>query len=168
MAANPIITCLWFANEAEEAANYYVSIFAPDSAITHTQRYTEAGQETHKMKPGSVLVVEFTLRGQKFVALNGGKQAWSFNESVSFQVDCEDQAEVDRFWDALGKGGDEKKQQCGWLADRYGLSWQVAPKVLKKFLASEDRAASDRAMVAMMKMKKLDIAGLQKAFDGKE
>ncbi|KAJ6780529.1 hypothetical protein PWT90_03165 [Aphanocladium album] len=163
--AAPLVTCLWFDKEAEEAAQHYVSIFAPNSAITYTKHYTAAGQDTHKQPPGAVLLVEFTLRGQKFVALNGGKQAWSFNPGVSFQIDCEDQAEVDHFWDKLGAGGDESAQKCSWLSDRYGVSWQVVPKVMKTFLASDDKEASDRAMVAMMGMKKLDIAALQKAFD---
>lgn len=166
--AAPLVTCLLFDNQAEEAANHYVSIFAPDSAITYTKHYTAAGQEAHKQTPGAVLLVEFTLRGQKFVALNGGKQAGNFNNGVSFQIDCDDQAEVDRFWDRLGEGGDESTRQCSWIADKYGISWQVVPKAMKRFLASEDREASDRAMVAMMGMKKLDIAALQKAFDGAE
>ncbi|TQV95214.1 3-demethylubiquinone-9 3-methyltransferase [Cordyceps javanica] len=177
--AAPLTTCLWFDDQAEEAARYYVSVFAPDSALTRTQRHTAAtttaGQDTtpaaaaqERADPGgrsSVLLVEFALRGQRFVALNGGPQPWSFNPAVSFQVDCADQAEVDRFWAALGDGGDESAQKCGWVADRYGVSWQVVPEVVKALLASDDREAADRAMTAMMGMKKLDIAALQKAFD---
>lgn len=164
-STNALVTCLWFANEAAEAAEYYVSIFAPHSAVTYTKHYTSAGADKHGQEPGSVLVVEFTLRGQKFVALNGGKQDWSFNPGVSFQVECDDQDEIDHFWNKLGEGGDPAAQQCAWVADKYGVSWQVLPKVMKKLLSSDDREAADRAMVAMMGMKKLEIAGLQKAFD---
>ncbi len=173
MAAAPLITCLWFATEAEEAANYYVSIFRPDAAITSVRHHTAAGHATHQRPAGSVLLVEFTLRGQKFVALNGGtpQDTWSFTPRVSFQIDCADQAEVDRFWAALGDGeeggeGSKVPRRCGWLGDKYGVSWQVVPTALKTFLAAEDREAADRAMTAMMGMEKLDIAALQKAFDG--
>ncbi|KAK5988427.1 hypothetical protein PT974_12582 [Cladobotryum mycophilum] len=164
--ALPITTCLWFDNQAEEVANYYVSIFQPNSKILTTRHYTKAGQENHGGVPGSVMIVEFELRGQRFVALNGGKQPWSFNASISFQIDCDNQAEVDHFWDKLTAGGDESRQQCGWVSDKFGLSWQVVPKVLKEMLGSDDRAASDRVMIEMMKMKKLDVAGLEKAFAG--
>jgi len=159
-----ITTCLWFDTEAEEAANYYISIFGGDSKILHIQYYSEAGKEIHGKDSGSVLVAYFELQGSKFVALNGGKQNWAFNEAISFQIDCANQAEVDHYWEKLGEGGDVKKQQCGWLADKYGVSWQVVPKVLKDMLASKDKAASDRVNVAMMKMKKLDIAELENAF----
>lgn len=165
--AAPLTTCLWFSNQAQEVADYYVSIFAPDAAITGTKHHTAAGQATHKQPAGSVLLVEFTLRGQRFVALNGGdpQDTWPFTPRLSLQVDCADQAEVDRLWAALGAGGDEAAQRCGWLADRYGVSWQVVPTAMKAFLAAEDREAAARAMAAMMGMKKLDIAALQKAFD---
>ncbi|OAA63185.1 3-demethylubiquinone-9 3-O-methyltransferase [Cordyceps fumosorosea ARSEF 2679] len=148
-AAAPFTTCLWFADEAEEAARHYVSIFAPDAAITRTQHYTAAGQTTHKQP-----------------RLRAARREWSFNPSVSFQVDCADQAEVDRLWEALGKDTvDPASRRCGWVADRYGVSWQVVPAVMKRLLGSEDREAADRAMVAMMGMEKLDIAALQKAYD---
>ncbi|UNI13605.1 hypothetical protein JDV02_000332 [Purpureocillium takamizusanense] len=163
-----ITTCLLFNNEAGDAADFYVSVFAPNSRIITRQHYSKAGQEMHGQEPGSVLLVEFELGGRRFVALNGGTSASTpprgFNESVSFQVDCADQAEVDRFWDKLS--ADPAREQCSWLADKYGVSWQIVPKRMKEMLAAEDRAAADRAMVAMMGMKKLDIAALEKAFAG--
>ncbi len=161
-----ITTCLWFDSEAEEAANYYVSIFGGDSKITHIQRYSEAGIEIHRKEAGSVMVAAFELRGNKFVALNGGKQNWAFSPAISFQIDCADQEEVDQYWDKLAAGGDAKSQQCGWLGDKYGVSWQVVPKMLKAALGSDDKAAAGRVNTAMMKMKKLDIAELEKAFKG--
>ncbi|KAI8674112.1 3-dmu-9-3-mt domain-containing protein [Fusarium falciforme] len=166
MSIGKISTCLWFENQAEEAANYYVSIFAPDSKITTIQRYSEAGKEQHGREPGSVMVVEFDLRGHHFVALNGGPAPWKFSEAISLMVDCKDQAEVDHFWEKLGEGADHSRQQCGWLGDKFGIAWQVVPTVLKEMLSSGDKAAADRATVAMMKMKKLDIAELEKAFKG--
>ncbi|KAJ4157567.1 hypothetical protein NW754_009212 [Fusarium falciforme] len=166
MSIGKISTCLWFENQAEEAANYYVSIFAPDSKITTIQRYSEAGKEQHGREPGSVMVVEFDLRGHHFVALNGGPAPWKFSEAISLMVDCKDQAEVDHFWEKLGEGADHSRQQCGWLGDKFGIAWQVVPTALKEMLSSGDKAAADRATVAMMKMKKLDIAELEKAFKG--
>ncbi|KAI8672890.1 hypothetical protein LRP88_02588 [Fusarium phalaenopsidis] len=166
MSIGKISTCLWFENQAEEAANHYVSIFAPDSKITTIQRYSEAGKEQHGREPGSVMVVEFDLRGHHFVALNGGPAPWKFSEAISLMVDCKDQAEVDHFWEKLGEGADHSRQQCGWLGDKFGIAWQVVPTVLKEMLSSGDKAAADRATVAMMKMKKLDIAELEKAFKG--
>lgn len=166
MSIGKISTCLWFENQAEEAANYYVSIFAPNSKITTIQRYSEAGKEQHGREPGSVMVVEFDLRGHHFVALNGGPAPWKFSEAISLMVDCKDQAEVDHFWEKLGEGADHSRQQCGWLGDKFGIAWQVVPTVLKEMLSSGDKAAADRATVAMMKMKKLDIAELEKAFKG--
>ncbi|KAL3965274.1 hypothetical protein ACCO45_002278 [Purpureocillium lilacinum] len=159
-----ITTCLWFDTQAEEAANFYVSVWAPNSRIVTTQYYSKAGQDTHGREPGSVLVVEFELGGRRFVALNGGPSKWTFNESVSFQVDCADQAEVDHYWAKLS--ADPAREQCSWLADKYGVSWQIVPKRMKEMLGAEDRAAADRAMVAMMGMKKLDVAALEKAFSG--
>ncbi|EEU45608.1 uncharacterized protein NECHADRAFT_80681 [Fusarium vanettenii 77-13-4] len=166
MSIGKISTCLWFENQAEEAANYYVSIFAPDSKITTTQSYSDAGKEQHRREPGSVMVVEFDLRGHHFVALNGGPAPWKFSEAISLMVDCKDQAEVDHFWEKLGEGADHSRQQCGWLGDKFGIAWQVVPTVLKEMLSSGDKAAADRATAAMMKMKKLDIAELEKAFKG--
>jgi predicted 3-demethylubiquinone-9 3-methyltransferase (glyoxalase superfamily) len=166
MALNPlkITTCLWFNGQAEEAATFYTSIF-PNSSITHIQRYTEAGRATHGQEPGTVLVAQFELDGHRFVGLNGGP-LYTFSPAVSFQIDCADQAEVDYYWGKLGEGGDLARQQCGWVADKFGVSWQVVPTRLKELLASEDREGAGRATEAMMKMKKLDVAELEKAFRG--
>ncbi|KAL4723660.1 hypothetical protein ACLX1H_009302 [Fusarium chlamydosporum] len=161
MSLGKITTCLWFQDQAEEAANYYTSIFAPNSKITTAQSHAPAGQETKKP-----MVVQFELQGHTFVALNGGSAPWQFNEAISLMINCKDQAEVDHFWDKLSENGDASRQRCGWLADRYGVSWQVVPTALKNLLGSEDKAASKRATEAMMKMKKLDIAELEKAFKG--
>ncbi len=156
--------CLWFDSQAEEAAHFYISIFE-NSKITAISRYGEAGKEHHGKPPGSVMTVAFELNGQPFTALNGGP-IFQFNEAVSFQVMCETQAELDYFWERLSEGGDTNVQQCGWLKDRFGLSWQVVPKILPKLLTDPDTAKSQRAMQAMIGMKKLDIAGLQSAFAG--
>lgn len=164
MSLSKITPCLWFNGQAEEAANLYTSIFKA-SKITKTQRYTEAGKETHGQEPGSVLVVAFELNGQPFVALNGGPQ-FKFNEAISFQIDCADQEEVDYYWEQLGKDADDTKQQCGWLGDKFGVVWQVVPTVLKDMLGDSDVEKVKRVTVAMMAMKKLDIVELQKAYDG--
>ncbi|HXO73259.1 MAG TPA: VOC family protein [Bradyrhizobium sp.] len=155
-----ISPCLWFDGEAEEAANFYVSLL-PDSKIEHVQKNAV---DSPAGKAGSVLVVEFTLAGQRFMALNGGK-AFDFSHAISFKIDCADQAEVDRYWDALSEGG--SIEQCGWLKDRFGVSWQVVPTALVKYLGGADRAGAQRAMQAMMGMVKLDIAGLKQAYEGK-
>jgi predicted 3-demethylubiquinone-9 3-methyltransferase (glyoxalase superfamily) len=159
-----LTTCLWFDGNAEEAANFYTSVF-PNSKILHIQRYLKNGQEYHGQEPGSVMVVEFELDGHRFVGLNGGPN-FKFNEAISFQIDCANQEEVDYYWAKLGEGGDPAKQQCSWVADRFGVSWQVVPTVMKDMIASEDKAAAGRAMEAMMHMRKLDIAELEKAFRG--
>lgn len=159
-----ISPCLWFDHEAEDAARFYTSIFS-DSKITAISRYGEAGKEHHGQPPGSVLTVSFELNGQSFTALNGGP-IFKFNEAVSLQIECEDQAEVDYFWEKLSEGGDPQAQQCGWVKDRFGLSWQVVPKILPELLTSPDTAAAQRAFAAMMEMKKLNIAALQSAFIG--
>ena len=159
-----ITPCLWFDSQAEEAATFYTSVF-PNSKITRVTRYGKAGQEIHGRKPGSVMTVSFELGGQEFTALNGGP-IFQFNEAVSLQVMCEDQAEVDRYWEKLGQGGDKNAQQCGWLKDKYGLSWQVVPRVLIELVGDPESKASQRAMEAMMKMKKIDIKELQKAYSG--
>jgi predicted 3-demethylubiquinone-9 3-methyltransferase (glyoxalase superfamily) len=155
---------LWFDTQAEEAAKYYTSIFK-NSSIDHTTYYTQAGQDIHKKKPGSVMTVMFTLQGQKFVALNGGPE-FKFNESISFVVNCETQDEVDFFWNTLKEGGDPKAQQCGWLKDKFGLSWQIVPTALTKLTMSKDREKVERVVEAMMKMKKLDIHELEEAAEG--
>src|SRR4051812_18037279 len=151
---------LWFAEEAEEAARFYVSVFK-NSKVIGVARYGEAGTEIHGRAPGSVMTVEFELDGQKFTALNGGPH-FKFNESVSFVVSCETQAEIDDYWTKLTAGGDPAAQQCGWLKDRYGVSWQVVPSVLAKFVRVGGGVANG-VMVALLKMKKLDMAELEKA-----
>jgi predicted 3-demethylubiquinone-9 3-methyltransferase (glyoxalase superfamily) len=154
-----ISPCLWFDGEAEEAANFYVSLL-PDSKIERVQKNV---MDSPAGKEGSVLVVDFTLAGQRFMALNGGTR-FEYTHAVSFHVDCADQAEVDRLWAALSAGG--SIIQCGWLRDRYGVSWQIVPTVLAKMLGDPDPAKARRVMQAMMKMIKLDIAGLMAAYDG--
>ena len=159
-----IAPCLWFDREAEEAANLYVSVFA-NSRILRVSRYTEAGKEVHKQSPGSVMTVEFELDGQLFTALNGGPD-FKFNEAVSFQVLCRNQEEIDHYWNKLSAGGDAKAQQCGWLKDKFGVHWQVIPSALGKLMRDKDPAKSQRVMQAMMKMVKLDVAGLEEAHRG--
>lgn len=153
IAKHKITPCLWFDTQAEEAARLYCSIFE-DSKIGKISRYTKAGQDVHHKPPGSVMVVEFEIEGQTFTALNGGPN-FKFNEAVSFQVRCETQAEVDYFWGKLTQGGQEGP--CGWLKDKYGLSWQVVPAAIPKMMTGPDPAKSDRVMNAFLKMKKLEI-----------
>jgi predicted 3-demethylubiquinone-9 3-methyltransferase (glyoxalase superfamily) len=165
MATTQAITpCLWFDNQAEEAARFYTGIFK-NSKIGKISRYTEAGREVHGQPAGKVMTVEFELNGQPFTGLNGGPQ-FKFNEAISFQIMCRDQEEVDYYWNKLTQGGDPNAQQCGWLKDKYGLSWQVVPTALVELLGDPDREKSGRAMEAMLKMKKLDIAELERAFEG--
>jgi predicted 3-demethylubiquinone-9 3-methyltransferase (glyoxalase superfamily) len=165
-ATQPITPCLWFDSQAEDAARFYTGIFK-NSKIGKISRYTEAGRDVHGQPAGKVLTVEFELNGQPFTALNGGPH-FKFNEAISFQIMCRDQEEVDYYWNKLGQGGDPNAQQCGWLKDKYGLSWQVVPTVLVELLGDPDREKSGRAMEAMLKMKKLDIAELERAFEGEE
>lgn len=148
---------LWFDTEAEEAATLYTSVF-PESKITKVQRYGPAGPGPE----GTVMTVEFELRGQRFTALNGGKQPFSFNESVSFVVDCADQAEVDYYWDKLTADGGEPGP-CGWLKDRYGLSWQVVPVRLMQLIADPDPGRAQRATEAMLEMSKIDVSAMEAA-----
>ena len=165
MATTQRITpCLWFADEGEEAARYYIEIF-PNSRITTITRYGTAGFETHRRPAGSVMTVEFELDGQPFTALNGGP-AFTFNEAVSFQVSCATQEEIDYYWEKLGAGGDPKAQQCGWLKDRFGLSWQIIPSGMEELFADPESPGAQRTMEAMLQMKKLDIAELHRAHDG--
>jgi predicted 3-demethylubiquinone-9 3-methyltransferase (glyoxalase superfamily) len=152
--------CLWFDGEAEEAARFYVSLL-PGSKIETIQKNTADGPAG---KAGTVLVVEFTLAGQRFVALNGGMRM-EYTHAVSFMIDCADQAEVDRLWEALTADGGQP-ERCGWLRDRFGVSWQIVPTALPKYLGGSDRAGAQRAMQAMLGMVKLDIAGLKKAYEG--
>lgn len=159
-----IAPCLWFDDQAEEAVAFYISIFA-NSRILSLSRYGEAGREFHGRPPGSVMAVAFELDGLAFTALNGGP-VFRFNEAISLQVNCESQAEIDHYWDKLGAGGDAVAQQCGWLKDRYGLSWQIVPGVLPQLLSDPDTNKTQRVMSALLQMKKLDIAALQKAYAG--
>ena len=159
-----ITPCLWYDDQAEAAASFYVGIF-PHSKITAISHYGEAGSEIHGRKAGSVLTVNFELDEQPFTALNGGP-IFRLNEAVSFQVFCETQQELDRFWDKLSAGGDPAAQQCGWLKDKFGLSWQIVPTIMEEVLAGGVTEKSQRAFAAMMEMKKLDIAALKKAYDG--
>jgi len=155
-----ISPCLWFVSEAEEAASFYVSLL-PDSRIEKVLCNTI---DSPGGKAGTVLVVDFTLAGQRFMALNGGMKK-EYTHAVSFKIDCADQAEVDRLWDALLANGGEA-EQCGWLKDRYGVSWQIVPTVLPELLGGPDAAGAQRAMQAMLQMVKLNIAALKKAYDG--
>jgi predicted 3-demethylubiquinone-9 3-methyltransferase (glyoxalase superfamily) len=155
---------LWFDYQAEDAARFYAAIFK-NSKIISISRYPGTGQEVHGKPAGSVMTVAFELNGQSFTALNGGTM-FKFNEAVSFQIECATQEEVDYFWDRLSEGGDLEAQQCGWLKDKFGLSWQVVPKVLPELLNNPDSEKSERVFQALMQMKKLDIEGLQRAFAG--
>jgi predicted 3-demethylubiquinone-9 3-methyltransferase (glyoxalase superfamily) len=159
-----ITPCLWFDDQAEEAVEFYATVFR-NSKIVKVARYGEAGYEIHGKPAGTVMTVAFELDGQAFTALNGGP-IFKFNEAISFQVFCETQEEVDYYWDKLSEGGDEKAQQCGWLKDKYGLSWQVVPRVLPEMLTDSDSEKSGRVMNAMLQMKKLDINGLKRAYAG--
>lgn len=149
---------LWFDNQAEEAANFYVATF-PNSKILQAARYGDAGPGPK----GSVMTIEFALDGKEFVALNGGPQ-FKFTEAVSFVIDCKNQEEVDRYWEQLSQGG--QPGPCGWVKDKFGLSWQVVPTVMAELLSGTDPTRSKRAMEAMFKMTKLDIATLQQAYNG--
>jgi predicted 3-demethylubiquinone-9 3-methyltransferase (glyoxalase superfamily) len=158
-----ITACLWFDNNAEEAAKFYTSIFEK-SKIGKISRYGKEGYEIHGKPAGTVLTVEFEINGQTFTALNGGP-AFKFNEAISFQVHCKSQNEVNYYWEKLSKDGDETAQQCGWLKDRYGVSWQIVPDVLVEMLRDKNAEKSERVMKAMLQMKKLDIAGLKRAYE---
>ncbi|MCW8131461.1 MAG: VOC family protein [Planctomycetota bacterium] len=156
-----IAPCLWFDDQAEAAANFYVGIFK-NARITNTTHYGEAGKEIHGKPAGSVLTVSFELDGMEFTALNGGP-IFKITEAVSFQVMCEDQAEIDYYWDRLGQGGDPAAQRCGWLKDQFGVSWQVVPRILPELLHGPDPAKRQRAMAALFTMQKLEIAKLKDA-----
>jgi predicted 3-demethylubiquinone-9 3-methyltransferase (glyoxalase superfamily) len=156
--------CLWFNNEAEDAARYYAGIFK-NSRIGTITRFGKAGFETHHQPAGTVMVVAFEIEGQKFTALNGGPQ-FKFNEAISFQVNCDTQKEIDYYWEKLAAGGDPKAQQCGWLKDKFGVSWQIVPTIMGELFKNEDSAKAQRVMEAMLPMKKIDIAVLEKARDG--
>ncbi len=156
--------CLWFDHQAEEAAAFYVSIF-PNSKIGKVTRYGEAGYEVHQRPAGSAMTVEFELDGLGFMGLNGGP-VFQFNEAISFVINCLTQAEVDHYWEKLSEGGDEKAQQCGWLKDKYGVSWQVVPTLLAEMLSDPRSDRVERMTEVMLRMKKLDIAKLRQAFEG--
>jgi predicted 3-demethylubiquinone-9 3-methyltransferase (glyoxalase superfamily) len=161
-----ITPCLWFDAQAEEAARFYTAIFK-NSQIVSMTRYGEAGHAVHGRPAGTVMTVAFELDGQAFTALNGGP-LFTFNEAISFQVRCETQPEVDYFWEKLSAGGDETAQQCGWLKDKYGVSWQVVPTVLLELINDADAEKSQRVMQAMLQMKKFDIDTLKRAYGGEE
>jgi predicted 3-demethylubiquinone-9 3-methyltransferase (glyoxalase superfamily) len=157
--------CLWFDSQAEDAARFYVSIFEK-ARILQVSRYPAVGQEIHGREAGSVMTVEFILDGTTFTALNAGP-IFKFSEAISFQVMCRTQAEVDYYWEKLGAGGDPKAQMCGWLKDKFGLSWQIVPEGMARMLKDPKSKGAERAFGAMMQMKKLDIAALEAAFKGK-
>lgn len=159
-----ISPCLWFDDQAEQAAHFYISVFKR-SRLIGTTHYGEAGFEIHGRPAGSVMSVLFELEGQPFTALNGGP-LFTFNEAISLQITCETQDELDDYWDRLSDGGDPQAQQCGWLKDRYGVSWQVIPSLLQDQIGRGDAAQGDRVMTALLKMKKLDLHTLKRAFEG--
>lgn len=160
-----ISTCLWFDNQAEEAAKYYTSIL-PDSRMGKITRYGKEGYDIHKKPAGSVMTVQFWLLGNEYLGLNGGPQ-FRFNEAISLVVQCDTQEEIDRYWEKLSEGGDKNAQVCGWLKDKYGLSWQIVPKGLAEMQNSTDTEKTGRLMNVLMQMKKLDIAALKQAFENK-
>lgn len=150
---------LWFDSEAEEAANFYTSVFR-ESNILHVSRYSESGSKAAQRPKGSVMTVAFQIEGQNFTAINGGP-VFKFTEAVSFVINCDTQKEIDYYWEKLSEGGDPKSQQCGWLKDKYGLSWQIVPSALGELMSDPSR--SERVMNALLKMKKPDIKALQEA-----
>jgi predicted 3-demethylubiquinone-9 3-methyltransferase (glyoxalase superfamily) len=159
MTSEPLKTCLWFDDQAEEAARFYTGVFK-DAAMGEIHRYSEAGPGP----AGSVILVEFELNGQKFTGLNGGKQPFGFNEAISFAVTCADQAEIDYYWDALLDGGGEPSV-CGWLKDRYGVSWQVVPTIFSTIFHDQNQTRKARVTAAMLQMVKIDIATLEAAYN---
>ena len=158
-----ITPCLWFDSNAEEAVNFYTAIFM-NSKIGNITRYGEAGHEIHGKPAGTIMTLEFELNGQTYTALNGGP-VFRFNEAISFQVSCGSQEEVDYYWRKLSEGGDKKSQQCGWLKDKYGISWQVVPTVLGEMLQDKDAKKSQRVMNALLQMTKIEIKGLKQAYE---
>jgi predicted 3-demethylubiquinone-9 3-methyltransferase (glyoxalase superfamily) len=164
ISMNKITPCLWFDTQAEDAAKFYVSIFK-NSKIRSISRYGKEGFEVHGKAAGTVMSVEFEINGQPFVGINGGPH-FKFNEAVSFQVHCGTQEEIDYFWSKLTEGG--RESQCGWLKDKFGLSWQVVPTALKEMLSGPDAAKSQRVTKAFLQMKKFDVEKLRRAFEGRE
>jgi predicted 3-demethylubiquinone-9 3-methyltransferase (glyoxalase superfamily) len=163
MITQKIVSNLWFDRNAEEAIKFYVSVFK-NSSIGRITHYGKEGFEIHGMPEGTVLTIDFKLEGQEFTALNGGPH-FKFNEAVSFLVNCETQEEIDYYWNKLTEGGDKNSQQCGWLKDTFGLSWQIVPAMLADLMQDKDKGKAGRVMTAMLKMKKLDIAALKAAAD---
>ena len=159
-----IAPCLWFDDQAEEAVRFYLTIFKSANVLS-LSRYGKAGQEVHHRPEGSVMAIAFELDGQPFTALNGGP-VFKFNEAISLQVYCESQDEVDYYWTKLSEGGDDKAQQCGWLKDKYGVSWQVVPTILPELIGDPTSDKSQRAMQAMLGMKKINIEDLKRAYAG--
>lgn len=159
-----LTNCLWFDHQAEEAAKFYTSVFK-NSRIGKITYYGKEGQEQHRQKPGTVMTISFELDGHTFLGLNGGP-VFKMTEAISFVINCTDQAEIDYYWEKLTAGGDPRSQQCGWLKDKFGLSWQVVPTALEDMITSEDKIKSGRMMAALMKMKKLELAELENAFNG--
>jgi len=157
-----ISPCLWFDDNAEEAVKFYVSIFK-NSKVGNVTRYGKEGYEIHKKKEGSVMTIDFEIEGQKFLALNGGP-IFKFNEAISFQIYCDTQEEIDYYWEKLTEGGDKNAQVCGWLKDKFGVSWQVVPIAMIKMLQDKDSKKTERVMKAMLQMQKLDIDALTKAY----
>jgi len=155
---------LWFDNNAEDAVQFYVSIFK-NAKVGNVTRYGKEGYEIHKKKEGTVMTIDFEIEGQKFLALNGGP-VFKFNEAISFQIYCDTKEEIDYYWEKLTEGGDKNAQICGWLKDKFGVSWQVVPVVLIRMLQDKDSNKTERVMKAMLQMHKLDINALTKAYQG--
>jgi predicted 3-demethylubiquinone-9 3-methyltransferase (glyoxalase superfamily) len=162
LGTQKITPCLWFDNQAEAASNFYTGVFK-NSQVVRITHYGTEGVEIHGRSAGTVMTVTFQIEGQEFVALNGGRQ-FTFNEAVSFTVNCDSQDEVDYYWERLSEGGDEKAQQCGWLKDQYGVSWQIVPRALTDMLTDPDSVRSQRVMKGLLQMKKLDIEALKQAY----
>ncbi len=154
-----LMPCLWFERDADKAAQFYTSIF-PNGRINHVSHYTEAGREMHRQQPGSVMVVLFELEGQRLMALNGKPPAFAFNPAMSLVVNCDTQAEIDHYWDRLSEGGPAEVQACGWLADRYGVSWQIVPRAIERWMTGP---RAEKVLIEVMQMKKLDLARMQAA-----
>jgi predicted 3-demethylubiquinone-9 3-methyltransferase (glyoxalase superfamily) len=159
-----ISPCLWFDNIAEDAVKFYASIFK-NAKVGNVTRYGKEGYEIHKKKEGTVMTIDFEIEGQKFLALNGGP-LFKFNEAISFQIYCDTQKEIDYYWQKLTEGGDKNAQVCGWLKDKFGVSWQVVPLILIKMLQDKDSNKTERVMKTMLQMNKLDINALTKAYHG--
>ena len=163
-APQTVTQFLWFNDNAEEAVAHYIATF-PNSRVVQVVRWGEAGKEFHKRQPGSALTVAFELNGTAFTAMNGGPM-YQFTPAVSFVVPCDSQAEIDHYWDKLGEGGDESVRACGWLKDKYGLSWQIIPRGFPTLISDLESPAAGRVMAAMMGMTKLDQAALEQAYAG--